>query len=257
MGGFGNNLYQISLGFFLEKKGFNVSYNFFMTKKNFFTKLLRWKTYDDSYQIPGIKQVKISFFLRFMILVKFLFSKIFKNSFCKAKFVLPKDILEELDFKKIRFICGYFQEKHQILFFREGVKKTINLLSEEKSNKFQILHSTENIIHFRGGDSNLLNENRKILEILKKSDEKWFIITDDPLFIENEVGLINIHLINSSPLNDFFMLSSAKNKLICSNSTFSWWASHLVSSKTNVFFPKNLHIKSSYLGKGKVHIIKV
>ncbi len=87
------------------------------------------------------------------------------------------------------------------------------------------------VIHIRGTDFinskyniNLLNYYQSAINIYKSS--KYYIVTDDTKFsleIINKLKINHYEVISTDTLSDFLFIANS-NKIISSNSTFSWWA---------------------------------
>ena len=74
------------------------------------------------------------------------------------------------------------------------------------------------------------------------------IVTDDIKKAKSFFSDINVVFSkNKNPLDDFNLMVFSK-KLYCSPSTFSWWASHMVSDSTEIIFPKFLYDNLGYHG---------
>ena len=76
-------------------------------------------------------------------------------------------------------------------------------------------------------------------EVKNLDDYKILLVTDD---IENAAtrlpGIKNKLIISDSEIMDFQLLMHA-DKLIISNSSFSWWAAYLNKKHAEVFAPEN------------------
>lgn len=155
--------------------------------------------------------------------------------------------------KEIFLIKGYFQSEK---YFINNKNHIINLFTNNDilnnlKFKFNNILTNSVSIHIRRGDYlnhpnvyyimdfeyiknclNYIESNKKIDNILIFSDDIYWCkqnIQDDRIkFIENQLDY-----------EDLYLMSLCENN-ICSNSTFSWWASYL-NKNTNkiVIFPKN------------------
>ena len=162
---------------------------------------------------------------------------------------MPKDIMN----CKNSCIDGFFQSEY---FFpdkevQDNLRKQITLkdnihVSEQfKKLKEEIVNSNSVFLHIRRSD--YLLESYKPLygnictekyyeNAIKYIDERvdkpiFYVFSDDKKYIENKYGdKENFIVVNKyNTLNDieeFFLMSSCKHS-ICTNSSFSWWASWL------------------------------
>ena len=251
IGGFGNNLFQLVLYYKLLDEGHLIRFNTQLTKKNIYTKYLRWKVHlDISHNIfPSNHHINLNFYETLFTIIKFRISKLFNKVVLNSFFYQENNNLN-----KSKHIIGYFQDKN----FLKSNKIYINKVVEKlKSNFYDIKFKSQVVIHFRGKDSNNLESNKKYLKkILKKEKLNHItIITDDKKSIDNYLLSKNINVVSSSILNDFKYLCNASKKLYCSDSTFSWWAAHCVNIKCEVFMPEKLMYKHGFYSESKIHKI--
>lgn len=157
--------------------------------------------------------------------------------------------------KRKQFFVGYFQTwKYSDLV---AIKK--RLLANEKlidSNNFANLkHEVETIapimVHIRRNDyinmsdsyglldSNYFNKNINKIRIISGTNAPVWIITDG---VADELSNIKYDFIldNSCQFTNFqlMVLISASNKIIMSNSSFSWWAAFLSNANSYVIAPE-------------------
>lgn len=158
-----------------------------------------------------------------------------------------------------RFYYGFFQSE---LYFKNvccSIQKRIQLKLVYKkafAEKYGHLFKGEKVlaIHYRLGDyitwgdettgginmslpeSYYLNA---LQEIKNLGEYKILLVTDD---IENAAtklpGIKNKLVISDSEIMDFQILMHA-DKLVISNSSFSWWAAYLNKKNAEVFAPQN------------------
>ena len=146
-------------------------------------------------------------------------------------------------------IDGYFQSEKYFKDFRNIILSHFHLLPSDENyllSKYQDIKE-RNCLHVRLGD--ILNIQhmfpvppKKYFEwcINQLSENKYAIFTDSPEVLSNYLpDLRNLDVIY--PLEEDYLelglMSMCKN-FICSNSTFSWWASWLSENrKKKVFFP--------------------
>lgn len=85
---------------------------------------------------------------------------------------------------------------------------------------------------------------RNIEEIIDTKKAKIWLFSDEPGIARDQISsLIRIDRIvdESTKLNEAETISlmSRSQAIICSNSTFSWWAGYLSEDETKVYFPKD------------------
>ena len=160
--------------------------------------------------------------------------------------------------KSVLFLDGYFNQKWSYL----TLKKAFNQLKLRQIELDKVSLQTckkDVVIHVRGGDFlTIPNLNICDLEYYKKSISyaiskgyySFKLITEDQIYgkeilkeIKKSFIDLNIKMLNSDSIkNDFNLIRSSKLAIL-SNSTFSWWASFLSTSKKEFIVPKNFSIK--------------
>jgi hypothetical protein len=255
IGGFGNVLFQIV---FLKKlcaEGFEINIYPIFTKNNFITKnVLRWKVHNTIYKsmFNNLRYSNKGYIFAFFAFLFFFISKIKNRSFNKFLFTPSGSDLQENYYNSLHFM-GYYQSKEFLSKNKHYVRQVIS----ELKNHIQFLDGLITVYHFRGSDSPHLKENLMHLKSIIKNEKKLTIITDDPDCIKKNINLFNSNskIISDSVLNDFISLSSAKKKLYTTNSTFSWWASNLVSRDCTVYMSRKMYDNLGYYGDGSLVIV--
>jgi Glycosyl transferase family 11 len=145
------------------------------------------------------------------------------------------DLLDDLGLKE-KIIRGYFQNSESVItnygcyqseidsWLEDNASSTVKLLALETPNYIGI--------HIRRGDFELSKastgvlSNKYFLDLLD-SDASVIITTDDkravPELKVNFPSAIVLDPVNVLPIDSLYILTKAQ-KLITSNSTFSWWA---------------------------------
>ena len=160
--------------------------------------------------------------------------------------------------KKIMFLDGYFNQKWNYSILQNAFSQ-LKLRQIELNKEYLQVCNQDVIIHIRGGDflkiSNLNICNfeyykKSINYAIEKGYSSFKLISDDTkygeeilkeikeCFIDLEISMLN----SNSIKNDFNLIRSSKAAIL-SNSTFSWWASFLSTSKKEFIVPKNFSIK--------------
>lgn len=159
-------------------------------------------------------------------------------------------------------IVGYFQDMRFVNSLEEQMTIELKSFLDKRNNQF--VSTPYEIIHVRGGDYKK-NSNRELIgelsssyysEILmKKSPIQRICLTDDldfareklrRIYVDNFMGPKDISVIRA-----LYLMQNA-TRLICANSTFSWWGGVLARniSGAEVLIP-NPFFKSYKLGFGK------
>ena len=254
-GGFGNIMFQFVLVNRLVDLGCEVIiYDNFITK-NFITKnILRWNIQNDFYKIYFKKNnitINQSSFVKSLIdLFIFYISKILKKPVLNYLYN-PTKIELNNSFSKNNIFMGYFQNKT----FLKNSKSAINTTAMS-IRKFVIINPADNLAHFRGSDSGYLNYNLTILKKSIKNLKNITVITDDKSKLESLLKNKNLSIVSNTPLLDFSSLCSAKKILICSNSTFSWWAANVVEKDVNIIMPQKLYETLGFYQSNNLTIIE-
>jgi len=145
-------------------------------------------------------------------------------------------------------IDGYFQRK-QFYQDKELIKSYLNYTKIQTTNKNDIC------LHIRLGDYYGLNwviHPDYYISILEKEEyDNIYLITDSPNdpYLKS-LNRFNIKNISSDAASDFYNLMSF-DKIIMSNSTFSWWSMFLGNSSKIYTFKRwieshNYHINELY-----------
>jgi hypothetical protein len=178
------------------------------------------------------------------------------NCFTYNDKIIEKSIVNNVE--QDIFLYGYFQNekyfkdyKHDIIKFFKNEK----IISEMSKKYVHLNHSF--FIHVRRGDyvdNNLYQIYHAkyfwhaYLHIYKNIFNKvvkphFYILSDDIEFcknfeIFNNFGMRRTFIENESALNTFYIMSLCSLGGICSNSSFSWWASYLNENPNKiVIFP--------------------
>ena len=150
---------------------------------------------------------------------------------------------------------GYFQNKKYILDFDTTLFNTS--IGSSLSLQYPLL-STSYFIHIRRGDyvNNSLYAfdqdtyySKAIDYILKQDSSAHFFVTSDDSSYINTYSIlqdINKTIINEPTLETFYMMSLCKKGGICSNSTFSGWASKLNTNLDKIIIVPKQWINVQY-----------
>tara|TARA_S200000501_G_scaffold316506_1_gene309430 strand:+ start:1088 stop:1921 length:834 start_codon:yes stop_codon:yes gene_type:complete len=160
--------------------------------------------------------------------------------------------------KKILFLDGYFNQKWTYYTLKKAFSQ-LKLRQIELNKKYLPICKNDVVIHVRGGDflkiSNLnickLDYYKKsIYYALSKGYISFKIISEDKAYgkeilkeLKNYFTNLKISMLNSESIkNDFNIIRSSKFAIL-SNSTFSWWASFLSTTKREFIVPEYFSIK--------------
>ena len=172
--------------------------------------------------------------------------------------------------QKILFLDGYFNQEWD---YKElySLFSILKLKPIKLDNDRQKLCDENVLIHIRGGDFlSIKNLNICKIYFYKKSVEyaiskglKTFVVISEDKRYGNKIIKelkkffpdLQISIRNSDSIkNDFNLIRSAKFAIL-SNSTFSWWASFLSSSKQEFLVPCNFSTKEKRITLPKETII--
>ena len=160
--------------------------------------------------------------------------------------------------KKIMFLDGYFNQKWTYNNLNKAFSQ-LKLKKIELSKEYLEICNNDVVIHVRGGDFlTIPNYNICDLEYYKKSISYFIshgynsfkLISEDQIYgkkilksIKQYFIDLDISLLNSNSIqNDFNLIRSSKIAIL-SNSSFSWWASFLSTTKKEFIVPKNFSIQ--------------
>lgn len=232
IGGFGNNLFQVSTGFAFENLGYQVKFDLSAVK-------------DKRLEILDIPILGDYFSDRIAPWTKFMpspvgrlgwFSKCFSKYFLGATpwIDLTSNGALPSDYGTNYFISGYWQS----IEIARNLPKFDYFSGDVKNNKVAI--------HVRRGDM-ITNINHPmdayfrtcLKQIISEHPDTFFevvVFTDDQEYCNTKLDLGQSFEVRNggSTLEDFLGLIEAEY-LIMSRSTFSWWAGFF--SKGNVFSP--------------------
>lgn len=251
-GGFGNIMFQFVLINKLKELGYTVVIYDIFLKNNIITKrVLKWNLQNDFYKLY-FKKNKIpiessSIVNSFYAIFLFYFSKLYNKSFFGHLFNSTNSEIHT-NFHLNNSFMGYFQTKDFLEKNPSAFKITL-----ESIRKIIIHHQIDSVVHYRGNDSGYSKDNLSYLKKAITGLHNFTIVTDNRDFIVDQLEGFNLSIVSNTPLLDFSILCGAQKNFICSNSTFSWWAAHLLKEDVKVTFPKNIF---EQLGFYNVNIIK-
>lgn len=239
IGGFGNVLFQLFFLEILKKNNYKVTLIDNLTSKNFLTRIIGWKIHSKIYLNFTMSNVVKSKNLIYSI-ITILMAKIFYKFNIKSNqsFFYNNDYYENIIYSKN--IIGYFQNKN---FLDDNKIELINFCEKLKNNLNQEF-SHDVVVHYRMSDSSWARISEsyysEIKKLLRKEKSIPLVVTDDIFKAKSYFSDLNVNFSkNTNPLDDFKLMVFSK-KLYCSPSTFSWWASHMLSNEAEVIFPKFL-----------------
>lgn len=250
-GRMGNQLFQYATALCIAKK----------LKTHFFI-----DPYKDKYQLPEYfvgpwksylqNRIYYSFYCRFL------------NK--KMKTVNENDILGQYNLHNFGngiVWDGYFQSVKYFTSVRPLIYNTFKLrkkvVKQFRKNYSDLIKANYVAIHVRRTDytelvfdgvkkdlSLPLSYYEKCLErVAKYKPQKYVFVSDDIDWVRTNFGTIpNSIFIHDSEINDFQILLNARY-IVLANSSFSWWATFLNSSKEKVYAPKywmGYNLKKNY-----------
>ena len=258
VGGLGNQLFQIAACLKYRKQKEKVIISFLgdihiPKRKNCLNSIFEmpnWLYFDNSnnLNLPIKFIAKKSATLRFGSYLPFF--SINDRNFNSSNYGFSK--------KKLLFLDGYFNQYWNYTSLK-NLFIQLKLKPIELKQEYKQICKNEVVIHIRGGDFLKISKlNICKLEYYKKSIDyalaKGFrsfkIISEDQKYgkeilkeLNNYFIDLKISILNSKSIkNDFNIIRSSKFAIL-SNSTFSWWASFLSTSKREFIVPANFSLK--------------
>ena len=234
LGQFGNNLFQIALAEKLESEGAIVKFDFSFVRN-------RTSTLD---QVPYLHEYVRSRGLNYTRYLPAIGGKLDLVAILTRRVLHPKNIVfDRTSFgpdlgtlNKSAWLTGYWQQLAIAQALVPTLRESLNSGSPEKIIR----------VHVRRGDmvnnasalpiSYFSNALQTVKQDSKFADLPVEVVSDDPKFCEEflNFGIPFTVKHGTSALADFSSLMNAE-VLICSRSTFSWWAGAL--SRGHIFYP--------------------
>ena len=160
--------------------------------------------------------------------------------------------------QNILFLDGYFNQRWTYYELKKAFRQ-LKLKKIQLNKEYLEICNKDVVIHIRGSDfltipnlniCDLVYYKKSINYAISKGYNSFKLITEDPIYgkeilkeIKKCFTNLKIQMLNSySMKNDFNLIRSSKLAIL-SNSTFSWWASFLSTSKKEFIVPKNFSIK--------------
>lgn len=221
-GGFGNNLFQICYGTYLEEQGYSVSYNSYLTQRNILTKILGWSIHNYNTTKEILSSDSVEDKLNILDLV-YLLKRISAKKLLNSNFlVIPKR-----NPKRYFGYCniGPHLNSHTISKVKERIENTFS----PKTTPVK-----ECAVHLRLGD---FDDNHRLtmdyyVNAIMSLDKSIpvRIVTDDKTVLDKILSLIkdrDISLVESQSVLEDFLAIYESEYVIMSNSTFCYWAAVL------------------------------
>lgn len=143
------------------------------------------------------------------------------------------------DWQKVSF----FKDIDLGIKFKEGhIEPTVQLgigRAVQDENSVAIHVRRTDYINL-GWDLDLTYYKRAISAIWEKVEKPvFFVFSDEPLWLENNMPELKMHVIHEDTLTDFWLMSQCKHHIIA-NSTFSFWPAYLNENPDKiVIYPKD------------------
>ena len=234
-GGVGNNLFQLAQGVYLSDMGYDVSYNLALTRRNALTRLLGWSAHPDDARTvvfagetldDGLSSADLAF-----LLSEFAASRILRR---------PVPVLSALDGKRDVRIARYYAAGE---FMTERVIRRMRRIVRDRLAAVEYYASAPRlsaVVHYRAGD--MPPRKRLSFGFYRRSIERIAPLHDEIHWITNDERALTANLGNpadgvlhrvarsQTAIEDFILLMRA-GSIICSNSTFCYWAAILGDSE--------------------------
>ncbi len=255
LGGLGNVLFQLFFSEILKKNNYEVTLIDNLTSKNLLTRIIGWKIHSKIYlNFTGRNVIKSKNLIHSIITI--LIAKIFYKFSIKSNysFFYNNDYHKRIIYSKNIF--GYFQNKN----FLDNNKIALIDFCNKLKNNLNKEFSHDVVVHYRMSDSGWARISKsyylEVKKLLRQEKSIPLVVTDDIVNAKSYFSDLNVKFSkNTNPLDDFKLMVFSK-KLYCSPSTFSWWASHMLSNEAEVIFPKFLFQNLGFY-KRKVKFKKV
>ena len=238
-GGVGNNLFQLAQGVYLSDMGYDVSYNLALTRRNALTRLLGWSAHpDDARSVAfagealedGLSSADLAF-----LLGEFAASRILRR---------PVPTLSALDGKSDVRIARYYAAGE---FMTERVIRRMRRIIRDRLAAVEYYADAPRlpaIVHYRAGD--MPPHKRLAFGFYRRSIEKIAHLHDEIHWITNDerslasalgqsAGGVRHRAARSNTATEDFILLMRAGSIVCSNSTFCYWAAILGDSERLIF----------------------
>ncbi len=258
VGGLGNQLFQTAacLKYRNQKEKVIISFlgDIHVPKRinclNYIFERPRWLYFDNSKDLNIVKKFvsKTSASLRFGSYLPFI--GINDRNFSSRNYLYSE--------KKILFLDGYFNHQWTYPTLKNAFEQLKLRPIELNKEHLQICNNNV-LIHVRGSDflkipdlniCKLEYYKKSITYALSKGYSNFKLITEDQKYGKEFLKEIKKYFINlkismlrsGTIINDFNLIRSSKFAIL-SNSTFSWWASFLSTTKREFIVPEYFSIK--------------
>ena len=229
-GGVGNNLFQLAQGVYLSDMGYDVSYNLALTRRNALTRLLGWSVHPDDMRAAAfagetVEDAPSPADLAFLL-----------GEFAAVRLRRRAEPRYALESKKDMRIASYtvtgeFMTERTIRRMRQIIRERLAAVDCGASAP-----PLSAVVHYRAGDMPPHKRlrfgfyRRAIERIAPLHDEIHWATNDEDNLLktlgDSPVGVRHIIAPSASATRDFILMMRAKT-LVCSNSTFCYWAAIL------------------------------
>lgn len=229
-GGVGNNLFQLAQGVYLSDMGYDVSYNLALTRRNALTRLLGWSVHPDDMRAAAfagetVEDAPSPADLAFLLGE---FAAIRLRRRAEPRYALKSK-------KDIRIasytVTGEFMTERTIRRMRQIIRERLAAVDCGADAP-----SLSAVVHYRAGDMPPHKRlrfgfyRRAIERIAPLHDEIHWATNDERNLMktlgDSPGGVRHIIAPSASATQDFILMMRAKT-LVCSNSTFCYWAAIL------------------------------
>ena len=241
-GGVGNNLFQLAQGVWLSDMGYGVSYNFALTRRNPLTRLLGWSVHSDDMRSAAFAGESVEDALSPADLAFLLGEFVAIRLRRRAE---PRYALEgkRRDIRIASYtVTGEFMTERTIRRMRKIIRERLASVDCQADAAPRL----SAVVHYRAGDMPPHKRlrfgfyRRAIERIAPLHDEIHWATNDERGLMEtlgDSAGGVR-HLVapSASATQDFMLMMRAKT-LVCSNSTFCYWAA-ILGDAERVIFPE-------------------
>lgn len=237
-GGVGNNLFQLAQGVYLSDMGYDVSYNLALTRRNPLTRLLGWSVHPDDMRSAAFAGESVEDALSpadlAFLLAEFAAIRLRR----RAEPRYPTDGNRDIRVASYT-VTGEFMTERTIRRMRQIIRERLASIKPREDAP-----RPSAVVHYRAGDMPPHKRlrfgfyRRAIERIAPLHDEIHWTTNDGRGLMETlgeSTGGVRHRVAESASATQDFILMMRAKTLVCSNSTFCYWAAILGDAERLIF----------------------